>query len=102
MKTVNKKSAVADNLFEDLGFSAEESRVLTLKAQLATLIVRLTRARQLSQKDLGKLWGVPQPRVSEVMTGKLNLISIERLIEFLGALDVEIVFRAKSSRKKAS
>ena len=102
MKKTRKKPASAGNVFEDLGFSPEESRVFALKAQLAALIIRAAGERKLTQKDLGKLWEVPQPRVSEVMTGKLNLISIERLIEFLGALGVEIDIRIKSSRKRAS
>jgi predicted XRE-type DNA-binding protein len=101
MKKTKQKRVTSGNVFEDLDFSPEESRILTLKAQLAALLVRVARERQLTQKELGKIWGVPQPRVSEVLTGKLGLISIERLIEFLGALEVEIVFRTKPSSKKA-
>lgn len=101
MKKTKQKQVTSGNIFEDLGFSPEESRVLTLKAQLAALVVRIARERQLTQKELGKIWSVPQPRVSEVLTGKLTLVSIERLIEFLGALGVEVVFRTKPSSKKA-
>jgi predicted XRE-type DNA-binding protein len=101
MKKSKSRRVISGNVFEDLGFSPEESRVLTLKAQLAALILRVARERQLSQKDLGKIWGVPQPRVSEVLTGKLAVVGIERLIEFLGLLGVEIVFRTKSTTKKA-
>lgn len=101
MKKTKKKSAPSQNVFEELGFSVEESRVLTLKAQLGALIVNICNERTLTQKDLSKLWKVPQPRVSEVMTGKLRLISIERLIEFLGTLGVEVDFRKKSASKKA-
>ncbi len=101
MKKSKPRRTTSGNVFQDLDFSPEESRVLTLKAQLAGLIVRVTRERQLTQRELGKIWSVPQPRVSEVLTGKLSLVSIERLIEFLGALGVEIVFRTKPSSKKA-
>jgi predicted XRE-type DNA-binding protein len=101
MKKPKSRRATSGNVFEELGFSPEESRVLTLKAQLAGLIARVTRERQLTQKELGKIWGVPQPRVSEVLTGKLAVVSIERLIEFLGVLGVEVIFRAKPSSKRA-
>jgi predicted XRE-type DNA-binding protein len=101
MKKSKPRRETSGNVFQDLDFAPEESRVLTLKAQLAALIVRVTRERQLTQKELGKIWGVPQPRVSEVLTGKLSLVSIERLIEFLGALGVEIVFRTKPPSNKA-
>lgn len=79
---------------------AEESQLLALKAQLAALIVRVVKKRRLSQKELGHLWGVPQPRVSEVMTGKRAVISIDRLVEFLSALGVELSVRAKGSAGK--
>ena len=101
MKKSKSRHLATGNVFEDLGFSPKESRVLTLKAQLAALIVRVAREHHLTQKDLGKIWGVPQPRVSEVLTGKLAVVSIERLIEFLGLLGVEIVFRTKPSSKRA-
>lgn len=101
MKKAKNKRTPSGNIFEDLGFSPEESRVLTLKAQLAALILRIVRQRQLTQKELGKIWGVPQPRVSEIISGKLSLVSIERLIEFLGVLGVEVVFRPKPSSRKA-
>ena len=67
-----------------------------MKAQLAALIVRIVNERGLSQKKLGALWRVPQPRVSEVMTGKLALVSIDRLVEFLGALGFEVTVQAKT------
>lgn len=101
MKKAKSRRDSSGNVFDDLGFSQEESRVLTLKAQLAALILRVTRERQLTQRELGKIWGVPQPRVSEVLTGKLAVVSMERLIEFLGVLGVEVVFRAKPSSKRA-
>ncbi len=101
MKKIKGKSRTANNVFEDLGFPPEESRVLVLKAQLAALIIRTTHERKLTQRDLSKLWDVPQPRVSEVMTGKLSLVSIERLVEFLGILGVEVDVRMKQPRNKA-
>ena len=95
MRNSRSKSGANQNVFEELGFSREESRVLALKAQLAALIVHVVEDRGLNQKKLGVLWGVPQPRVSEVMTGKLSVISIDRLVEFLGALGVDVIVRAK-------
>jgi predicted XRE-type DNA-binding protein len=95
MKSRKTKGDGPNNVFEDLGFSRQESLLLSLKAQLAALIVRVVHERGLKQKELGALWGVPQPRMSEVMTGKLSLVSVDRLAAFLGALGIELVVRAK-------
>lgn len=94
-----KKKREPKNVFGELGFSPEESYVLSLKAQLAAIIVKAVHKQELSQKQLAKLWHVPQPRVSEVMTGKLTVISIDRLVEFLGLLGVEVLVKAKFSPK---
>ena len=99
MKKAKNKSVVTDNVFEDLGFSHEESRILGVKAQLAALIVRIVDEKGLSQKKLSALWNVPQPRVSEVLTGKLSLISIDRLLGFLGSLGCEVTIRPRVKRK---
>jgi predicted XRE-type DNA-binding protein len=83
----------AGNVFRDLGFSVEQSRILGLKAQLAVMILKAVDNRGLTQKQLSRMWGVPQPRVSEILSGKLNLVSIERLVAFLAVLGTEVAFR---------
>ena len=70
------KKNKSQNVFQELDFSEEESRVLTLKAQLGALILKVVKQKKLTQTQLGNLWEVSQPRVSEIMTGKLNLIRI--------------------------
>lgn len=101
MKKTKKITSATGNVFEDLGFLSEESQILSLKAQLAAMIVRVVTKKDLNQKELGKLWDVPQPRVSEVLNGKISLISLERLVEFLAALDVHIDFKVRQMRRKA-
>ena len=106
MKKAKNRPAATNNVFEDLGFSHEESRILAFKAQLAALVVRIADEKGLSQKKLAALWDVPQPRVSEVLTGKLTLISIDRLLGFLGSLGCEVTIRPRASqhasRRKAA
>lgn len=95
------KKNKSQNVFQELDFSEEESRVLTLKAQLGALILKVVKQKKLTQTQLGKLWEVSQPRVSEIMTGKLNLISIERLVHFLDLLGVEVMFQTRSHANSA-
>lgn len=99
LKKAKNKPAATNNVFEDLGFSPEESRILAVKAQLAALVVRIVDEKGLSQKKLAALWGVSQPRVSEVLTGKLALISIDRLLGFLGSLGCEVTIRPRASQR---
>ena len=79
------------NVFEDLRVT-EPGEVLA-KSELAALIARALQARRLTQSAAGKLLGIDQPKVSELIRGRLTRFSTERLMTFLTRLgrDVEIV-----------
>jgi predicted XRE-type DNA-binding protein len=81
------------NVFEDL--RVDEPAEALAKSELAALIARALRARGLTQTAAAKLLGIDQPKVSELMRGRLTRFSTERLITFLTRLgrDVEIVVR---------
>ncbi len=51
----------------------------------------------MNQADAAKLLGVDQPKVSNIMNGRLSGFSLERLIHFLNVLgrEVQIVVRPK-------
>ncbi|MGD9831242.1 MAG: helix-turn-helix domain-containing protein [Piscinibacter sp.] len=60
--------------------------------QLATHLRSLRKARGLSQADLGARLGVGQTRIARI-EGNPTAISVEQLIELLGALGVRLVLR---------
>lgn len=72
------------NVFDDLGFSDAEATVLTLKAELHSKIVR--HARQYSQSQLQKILHEPQPRISDLLRGKISKFSLETLLNYANAL----------------
>ncbi|MGH7663918.1 MAG: helix-turn-helix domain-containing protein, partial [Gemmatimonadaceae bacterium] len=89
------------NVFADLGLPSPEERLA--KAQLASLINDVIRARGLTQRRAATIMGIDQPKVSHILHGRLAGFSTHRLIDFLTALgrDVEIVVRpAPRSRKR--
>ncbi len=85
------------NVFEDLRI--DEPAEALAKSELAALIAHALRARGLTQTAAAKLLGIDQPKVSELMRGRLTRFSTERLITFLTRLgrDVEIVVREAGS-----
>lgn len=91
------------NVFADLGLP--ESNELQAKAALANQIASIVSHRHLTQKEAAGILGTGQPKVSELLAGKLDGFSIERLIRYLNALDrdVQIVVSPKPrSRAKAT
>jgi len=82
-----------------LGFNDSEERLA--KAKLAMRIEKIIKARKLTQAQAAKLLKVNQPKVSDLINGRLAGYSMERLIHFLTRLnqDVEIVIKSKRSRR---
>lgn len=60
--------------------------------QLSTHLRALRKARGLSQAELGSRLGVGQTRVARI-EGNPTAVSVEQLLELLGALGVRLVLR---------
>ena len=83
------------NVFADLGIP--ESEELLAKAALADQIASIVGHLHLTQLATARVLGTGQPKVSELLAGRLGGFSIERLIRYLNALDrdVQIVVTPK-------
>ena len=90
-----------DNVFADLGFVDATER--QTKTQLAFTINELLKNRKLKQREIAELLGIPQPKVSALKNYRLDNFSVERLMEFLTALDrdVEIMIRPRANNTEA-
>ena len=86
------------SIFHDLGFNEQESLSLTFKADLYTKILDIVDKQSLKPRDLEKILDVPQPRVSELLRGKLSSLSIEKLISYLELMGVQTTPTFKTKR----
>jgi predicted XRE-type DNA-binding protein len=78
------------NVFRDLGFRAEEAESLRLRADLMVQIRRLIEGRKLTQAAAAKMFGVTQPRVSDLVRGKIDLFSIDTLVDMLARAGIRV------------
>lgn len=87
----------ACNVFADLGLPDPAER--QTKTRLALAVNDLLKTRKLKQRETAELLGVPQPKVSALKNYRLDQFSVERLMEFLTALnqDVEITIRPRTT-----
>src|SRR5690242_17584770 len=90
------------NVFEDLGFTAEEAAILRIKTQLHIEILRAIRQRKLTPRQLEKVLDVPQPRVSELLNGKISRMTADLLTKYLYRLGREVEMKTKASRRAAA
>jgi predicted XRE-type DNA-binding protein len=91
----------SDNVFRDLGFPPEEAENLRVRADLMIQISKLIRSRRLTQARAADLFGVSQPRVSDLVRGKIDRFSIDTLVGMLGHAGVKVQFSLGRKRKVA-
>jgi|SRR5437667_1139456 predicted XRE-type DNA-binding protein len=75
------------NVFDDLGFAPEEAAILKFKSDLYSAIMK--HARKYSQKQLQIIFAEPQPRVSELLNGKIANKTVDKLLQYAGRLGIE-------------
>lgn len=75
-----------DNIFEALVDDPAEAADLQFKADLLIIIRKIVAERGWRQKQIGAALGIPQPRVSELMRGRIDLVSAEKLVSYLARL----------------
>lgn len=78
------------NVFQDLGFAPEEAENLRVRAELMIAVGELIHERGLTQTEAAELFGVSQPRVSDLVRGKIDRFSVDTLIAMLGAAGVTV------------
>jgi predicted XRE-type DNA-binding protein len=86
------------NVFKDLGFPNPEE--VQFKSGLVVLIARQIRARKLTQTQAGKILGVGQPKVSDMLRGHFQGYSVERLLGFPRRLGKDVEVRVRDSQGK--
>lgn len=75
------------NILDDLGFSPSQATALKFKAELYQAILKV--AKNYSQKELQRILGEPQPRVSELLNGRIANKSVDKLLLYAGRLGIE-------------
>ncbi len=86
----NQRFASVWDAIED---TPEEAENMKLRSVLMTALkTHLTRT-QMSQTEAAKLFGVTQPRVSDLMRGKINLFGLDALVNMATAAGLHVEMR---------
>jgi len=90
-----KVTRSSGNVFRDLGFPPKEAAHLKVRSDLMIQLQRLITSRGLKQADAAKILRVTQPRVSDLLRGRIDLFSTDALIDMLawGGVRVKLVLK---------
>jgi predicted XRE-type DNA-binding protein len=96
-----KMERSSGNVFRDLGFGTQEAENLRVRSELMIQIRKLIERRRLTQAAAAKLFGVTQPRVSDLVRGRIDLFSIDMLVKILAQAGVQVRLVVKRGRQVA-
>lgn len=89
------------NVFADLGFRPEEAAHLLIRADLMIQIQKLIAARHIKQREVAHILGVAQPRISDLLRGRIDLFSSDALIDMVARLGARVRLTVKPRRRRA-
>ena len=75
-----KATESSGNIFLDLGFPPHEAAVMLLRAELAEALRAWIESEDLTQAQVAKRLAISQPRVSEIVRGRVDLLSLDYLV----------------------
>jgi predicted XRE-type DNA-binding protein len=95
----------SENVFVDCGFPLAEAENLRIRAKMMMALTGYIEERKITQSRAARIMGVSQPRISDLVRGKIGLFTIDTLVNMVTAaglkVDVDITVggpRAKNKR----
>jgi len=79
-----------DSVWDAISPTPEEAENMKVRSQLVIALNQLIEKRGLNTQEAAVLLGVSQPRISELAKGKIQLFSIDKLINMLAHAGLHI------------
>lgn len=76
----------------------EEAENMKLRSKLMMTLKELIINNHLNQDQAAKLFGVTQPRISDLMRGKINLFGLDSLINMASTAGLHIEMRIQEAK----
>jgi predicted XRE-type DNA-binding protein len=85
-----KLTKSSGNVFVDIGFPPEEAENLLIRSHLMSQVINIIESQGLTQKEAAKLFGVTQPRISDLVRDRIDLFSIDMLVRMLASAGIHV------------
>ena len=90
----NQKFASVWDALED---TSAESENMKLRSKLMMALEQHLTRSGINQAEAAKLLGVTQPRVSDLMRGKINLFGLDALVNMATAAGLQVEMRVRKA-----
>jgi predicted XRE-type DNA-binding protein len=85
------------SVWDAIADTAEEAENMKLRSLLLTALKNHITRTEMSQAQAAKLLGVTQPRVSDLMRGKINLFGLDALVNMATVAGLHIEMRVREA-----
>ena len=79
-----------DNIWDAIEDDPAQRENLKVRSALMTALKGHIEENGLTQKQAAKVFGVTQPRISDLMRGKIDLFAIDSLVNMIGAAGLHV------------
>jgi predicted XRE-type DNA-binding protein len=86
-----------DSVWDAIEDTPAEAENMKLRSSLMIALKEHIAAAGLSQADAAKLFGVTQPRISDLVRGKINLFGLDALVNMAAAAGMKIELRLQKA-----
>jgi predicted XRE-type DNA-binding protein len=83
------------NVFRDIGYPQEQAENLLLRTQLMSKIRAAT--KDATQAEAARLFGVTQPRMSDLLRGRVDKFSLDALVNMLAKVGMRVEMRVRKA-----
>lgn len=88
------------NIFEDLGVKNPQESLA--KAEIASAIQRIINTHSYTQTEAAKIVGLTQPKMNDVLRGRLGGYSVERLLHMVTLLGYDVEVKISKRRQSSA
>ena len=85
------------NVFLDIGFPPDQANNLLLRADMMIRIEDLVRKSGMTQQAAARMLGVTQPRLNQLLKRKIELFSLDALVNMLAKAGMRVELKVKKA-----
>ncbi|MFM7346266.1 MAG: helix-turn-helix domain-containing protein [Tagaea sp.] len=92
-----KRRMVFDDVWDAIADSPAEAANLRSRAELMRQIAALIRAKRWTQSEAARRCAVSQPRMNDLLRGRVSRFSLDALVNVAAALDRRVEVKLKAA-----
>ena len=91
------KTKVYQSVWDAIEPNPVKAENLKLRSSLMLALTRHIKAKALTQAQAAKVFGVTQPRISNLIHGKIDLFGLDMLVKMATAAGLRVTMRVKKA-----